>query len=74
MMSIEGNIKNRIPVLRAEKGWSQQQVAEKIDVSRQTINSLEKNKYNPSLRLAFKLAALFEVDINSVFQYEKEVK
>lgn len=74
MMSIEGNIKNRIPVLRAEKGWSQQQVAEKIDVSRQTINSLEKNKYNPSLKLAFKLAALFEVDINSVFQYKKEVK
>lgn len=73
-MFIEGNIKNRIPVLRAEKGWSQQEVADKIDVSRQTINSLEKNKYNPSLKLAFKLAALFEVDINTLFQYEKEVK
>ncbi|KHE66848.1 helix-turn-helix transcriptional regulator [Halobacillus sp. BBL2006] len=56
-------------VLRAEKKWSQKKVAEKIGVSRQTILSLENNRYNPSLKLVFELARLFEKDVNEVFQY-----
>ena len=65
-------LSNRITVLRAEKGLSQKEVADQLGVSRQTIISLEKNKYNPSLKLAFELALLFEVDINDVFQYKLE--
>lgn len=71
-MNKDGELKNRLLVLRAERGWSQQDVASMIGVSRQTINSLEKNKYNPSLKLAFMLANLFEADINNVFQFEKD--
>ncbi|WP_054710965.1 helix-turn-helix transcriptional regulator [Bacillus sp. JCM 19041] len=66
----QGQLNNRIHVLRAEKGLSQKEVAERLGVSRQTIVSLEKNRYNPSLKLAFELALLFEVDIHEVFQYE----
>lgn len=66
----QGQLKNRIHVLRAEKGMSQKEVAAKLGVSRQTIVSLEKNRYNPSLKLAFELALLFRVDIHEVFQYE----
>jgi len=62
-------IQNRLAVLRAEKKWSQKVVAEKVGVSRQTIISLEANRYNPSLKLAFQLADIFEKDINDVFQY-----
>lgn len=62
-------LSNRLNVLRAEKKWSQAEVAEKIGVSRQTIISIESNRYNPSLVLAFKLARLFEVDINDIFIY-----
>jgi len=64
-----GALRNRLAVLRAEKKWSQKVVAEKLGVSRQTIISLENNRYNPSLRLAFEIARLFEKDINDVFQY-----
>ncbi len=67
-----GCIKNRLSVLRAEQKWSQQDVALKLGVSRQTIVSLENNRYSPSLRLAFEISALFERDINEVFQYKKE--
>jgi putative transcriptional regulator len=70
-MIIEGNITNRLPVLRAEKGWSQAHLAEMVNVSRQTINSLEKNKYNPSLKLAFSLSVAFGVSITEVFQFEQ---
>jgi len=62
-------LSNRLHVLRAEKKWSQAEVAEKIGVSRQTVISIESNRYNPSLVLAFKLARLFEVDINDIFIY-----
>lgn len=62
-------LSNRLNVLRAEKKWSQAEVAEKIGVSRQTIISIESNRYNPSLVLAFKLARLFKVDINDIFIY-----
>ncbi|MBM7572651.1 MULTISPECIES: helix-turn-helix transcriptional regulator [Bacillaceae] len=69
-MNEHGEIKNQLPVLRAKKGYSQKDVAEKVGVSRQTIASLEKNKYNPSLKLAYELALLFEVELQEVFQYQ----
>lgn len=50
---------NRLKVLRAERNWSQADLAERLDVSRQTINAIERGKYDPSLPLAFKIAALF---------------
>ncbi|MFJ7934032.1 helix-turn-helix transcriptional regulator [Sporosarcina sp. NPDC096371] len=65
-------IRNRIVVLRAERGLSQKEVADQLGVSRQTIISLEKNRYNPSLKLAFEIALLFEVDLHEVFQYSFE--
>lgn len=68
----KGSIQNRLAVFRAERKWSQQAVADKVGVSRQTILSLESNRYNPSLKLAFQLATLFEVDINDIFQYAEE--
>ena len=63
---------NRIAVLRAERQLSQKAVATGVGVSRQTIISLEKNRYNPSLKLAFDLADFFEVDLHEVFQYENK--
>lgn len=71
-MSVNHNrkIQNRIVILRAEKGWSQKEVADRLGVSRQTILSLEKNRYNPSLKLAFDIALLFEVDLHDVFEYK----
>lgn len=65
-------IRNRIVVLRAERGLSQREVADQLGVSRQTIISLEKNRYNPSLKLAFDIALLFDVDLHDVFQYKIE--
>ena len=67
-------IKNRIPLLRAERGWSQQEVATRVGISRQTVASLEKNRYNPSLILAFEISLLFETTITDVFEYVKEEK
>jgi len=61
-------MKNRLRVLRAEKEWSQAELAERLDVSRQTINSIETEKYEPSLGLAFKVAKLFEMKIEEVFE------
>lgn len=69
-MNEHGEITNQLSVLRAKKGYSQKDVAEKIGVSRQTIASLEKNKYNPSLKLAYELALLFGVELSEVFQYQ----
>ncbi|MGN7476298.1 helix-turn-helix transcriptional regulator [Solibacillus silvestris] len=63
-------IHNRIVVLRAERGLSQKDLADQLGVSRQTIISLEKNRYNPSLKLAFEIALLFGVELQEVFQYE----
>ncbi|WP_133407838.1 helix-turn-helix transcriptional regulator [Parashewanella tropica] len=63
-------MKNRLKVLRAEHDWTQADLAEKLEVSRQTINAIEKGKYDPSLPLAFKLSRLFAVSIESIFQYE----
>ncbi|WP_238554338.1 helix-turn-helix transcriptional regulator [Geomicrobium sp. JCM 19038] len=66
-----GNLTNRITVLRAEFKMTQKDLAERAGVSRQTIISIEKNKYTPSLTLAFEIAEVFGVEINDVFQYTK---
>jgi putative transcriptional regulator len=60
-------MKNRLKVLRAERDWSQADLAERLGVSRQTINSIERGKYDPSLPLAFKFAAVFSCDIEAIF-------
>ncbi len=64
-------MKNRLKVLRAERDWSQAKLAEELDVSRQTINAIETGKYDPSLPLAFKMAALFEQKIEDIFMPEE---
>jgi len=63
-------VKNRLKVLRAERDWSQADLAERLEVSRQTINALETGKYDPSLPLAFKIARLFSLPIETIFQDE----
>ena len=63
-------MKNRLRVLRAEREWSQQDLAARLGVSRQTVNSVETGKYDPSLPLAFKIARLFEQSIEEVFQFD----
>ena len=65
-------MENRLKNLRADKGWSQADLAERLDVSRQTINSLERGKYDPSLPLAFKIAKTFELPIEAIFISEEE--
>ena len=61
-------MKNRLKVLRAEHDWTQAQLAERLEVSRQTINAIEKGKFDPSLPLAFKAARLFDMPIEEIFQ------
>src|SRR6267378_4486616 len=63
-------MKNRLRVLRAERDWSQGELAERLDVSRQTVNALENEKYDPSLPLAFRIAALFGTRIEDIFRPE----
>lgn len=63
-------MKNRLKVLRAERDWSQAQLADLLDVSRQTINAIETGKYDPSLPLAFKMATLFGLKIEEIFEPE----
>lgn len=58
---------NRIRVLRAEKGWTQADLALRLDVSRQTVNALETGRYDPSLPLAFRIARLFGLPIETIF-------
>ncbi|GGP10982.1 helix-turn-helix transcriptional regulator [Oceanobacillus neutriphilus] len=65
-------LKNRIVVFRAEKGWTQQNLADQVNVSRQTIANIEKGKYTPSVTLAFKIAYSFNVEITEVFSYSEE--
>ena len=60
-------MKNRLRVLRAEYNWSQAELADRVGVSRQTINAIETEKYDPSLPLAFKLARLFGKPIEEIF-------
>ena len=61
-------MKNRLKVLRAERDWSQADLAHRLDVSRQSVNAIETGKYDPSLPLAFKIAHLFELPIEAIFQ------
>jgi putative transcriptional regulator len=60
-------VKNRLRVLRAERGWSQSELAARLEVSRQTVIAIEKGRYAPSLPLAFKLADVFEQPIEALF-------
>jgi putative transcriptional regulator len=60
-------VNNRLKVLRAERGWTQADLADRVGVSRQTINVIESGKYDPSLPLAFKLAGVFGTTIEEVF-------
>lgn len=60
-------MRNRLRVLRAERAWSQGQLANELGVSRQTINAIENDKYDPSLPLAFKIARLFDQSIEEIF-------
>ena len=61
---------NRLRELRDARGWSQGQLAEQLEVSRQTVNALETGKYDPSLPLAFRIARLFEARIEDIFLFE----
>jgi putative transcriptional regulator len=60
-------MKNRLRILRAERNWSQADLAERLEVSRQSVNAIETGKFDPSLPLAFKLARLFATTIESIF-------
>jgi len=68
-------MKNGLRVLRAQRGWSQAELAERLGVSRQTVNAIETARYDPSLPLAFKIATTFNKPIEEIFQpeIEKEV-
>jgi len=61
-------MKNRLKVLRAERSWSQQDLADRLGVSRQSVNAVETGKYDPSLPLAFRIADLFGLPIEAIFQ------
>ena len=61
-------MKNRLKELRAERGWSQAELAERLDVSRQTVNSIETGKYDPSLPLALKISRIFGQSIEAIFE------
>jgi putative transcriptional regulator len=63
-------VKNRLKVLRAERNWSQQDLAKELGVSRQTINAIETEKYDPSLPLAFRIARLFDHTVEAIFTLE----
>ena len=64
-------MKNRLKVLRAERDWSQQDLGEHLGISRQSVNAIEKGRYDPSLPLAFKIAALFDMAIEEIFEKEE---
>jgi putative transcriptional regulator len=65
-------MKNQLRVLRAMRAWSQAELADQLDVSRQAVNAIETGKYDPSLPLAFKIARLFDLKIEDVFDDEFE--
>ncbi|KEO88871.1 Cro/Cl family transcriptional regulator [Erythrobacter longus] len=60
-------MKNRLKVLRAERDWSQADLADRLGVSRQSVNAIEKGRYDPSLPLAFSIAEIFELAIEQIF-------
>ena len=63
---------NKLKVLRAMRNWSQADLAERLDVSRQTVTALETGKYDPSLPLAFKIARLFQLQVEQIFEPDPE--
>ena len=65
-------MKNRLRVMRAERSWSQADLAQRLGVSRQTVNAIETGKYDPSLPLAFKIARLFAAPIEQIFEDGKD--
>ncbi len=65
-------MKNRIRVLRAEQRWSQADLAERLGVSRQTVNAIENERYDPSLPLAFRIASVFGDSLESIFESDEE--
>ena len=67
-------MKNKLEVIRKQRGIKQEKLAEDLEVSRQTIGSLENGRYNPSIILAFKIARYFNLSIEEIFIYEEEVK
>lgn len=65
-------MKNRLKDLRAERGWSQAELADRLGVSRQSVNAIETGKYDPSLPLAFKIARMFALGIEQIFSAESD--
>ena len=65
-------MQNNLKVLRAMRDWSQQDLADRIGVSRQSVNAIEKGRYDPSLPLAFTIADMFELPIEEIFSRDKE--
>ncbi|MFC0008505.1 helix-turn-helix transcriptional regulator [Devosia nitrariae] len=63
-------MRNRIKHLRGERGWSQAVLAEKLEISRQSVNAIETGRYDPSLPLAFRIARLFDLPIEAIFEDE----
>ncbi len=66
------SLKNKLEEIRKERGITQEELADKLEVSRQTISSLENGRYNPSIMLAFKIAHFFNLSIEEIFIYEEE--
>ncbi len=66
-------MKNRLEEMRKQRGMTQEELADKLSVSRQTVGSLENGRYNPSILLAFKIAKLFNRSIEEIFIYEEDV-
>ena len=69
---METEMNNKLKVLRAMRNWSQADLAERLDVSRQTVTALETGKYDPSLPLAFKIARLFQLPVEQIFEPDLE--
>ena len=67
-------MKNKLEEIRKQHGITQEELAEKLEVSRQTIGSLENGRYNPSILLAFKISKLFKISVEEIFIYEEEEK
>ena len=65
-------MKNRLRVLRAERGWSQSDLAERLEVSRQSVNAIETGRYDPSLPLAFRISEIFALPIEAIFSPEPQ--
>jgi putative transcriptional regulator len=65
-------VRNKLRVLRAERGWSQAELADRLGVSRQSVNAIETGKYDPSLPLAFRIARLFSLRIEEVFEEDSD--